>query len=129
LNIGFVGGMNARKILLVFMPLTRMLASNKRRYATSMTMEVIKRPLDKLTAWASSLLQLDGWNGREKVREYFIEVAGRDSPNKTFDLVRDTARNRGFSPEEAEKIAKAARWLAIIRRDYGQEEFNKLVSQ
>ena len=35
------------------------------------------------------------------------------------------ARMSGLPEWEALGVAKAARWLAMIRRDHGQEEFEK----
>ncbi|MFH1582533.1 MAG: hypothetical protein ABIA08_02130 [bacterium] len=83
-----------------------------------------KRPLCELTAWANPLLDID--EGRKNNRKKFIDIAAKESPSKTFELVAAMAYNYGFGPELVQKVARAARWLAIILRDYGQAEFDKL---
>ncbi len=85
-----------------------------------------KRPLCELTTWSETLLQMN--NGHENIRKRFIDIAAKESPSKTFQLVEPMAINYGFDPKEANRVARAARWLAIIRRDYGQEEFDRVTT-
>ncbi len=94
--------------------------------STMQSMSETKRPLSELVAWAASLLELN--EGREKNRKQFIKIASEASPNKTFSLVENMAINYGFAREEANGIARAARWLAMIRLDYGQTEFYRIVA-
>jgi len=82
------------------------------------------RSVSELRARAIAVLSLN-----PKLREVFTEISGVNSPSASYDLAEKTARLHGFSPNEAIDIAKASRWLAILRRDYGKEEFNRVVSK
>ena len=93
----------------------------------SMHNSVVKRPLCELEEWSAPLLELD--ECRENNRKEFIKIAATESPTKTHDLVEAKAINYGLDYPLANKIARAARWLAIIRRDYGQEEFDRITGK
>ncbi len=90
----------------------------------SMHNSVGKRPLCELEAWSVPLLEVD--KGREKNRREFIEIAASQSPAKTYSLVETKAINYGLGYQLARRIAQSARWLAIILRDYGQVEFDRV---
>ncbi len=59
-------------------------------------------------------------------RKVFVEIASTKSPSAAFDLAAQTAIIYDIMPIAA---AKATRWLAVIRRDYGQEEFDRVVER
>jgi len=81
----------------------------------------MNRPLGELRVRANYVLQLP-----RKLREEFIEIAATKSPSAAFDLATRTAIIYDVLPLAA---AKATRWLAVIRRDYGQEEFDRVVER
>ncbi|MDD2697113.1 MAG: hypothetical protein PHE52_03105 [Candidatus Pacebacteria bacterium] len=91
---------------------------------------MISHPLYKLQAWSAPLLLLDD----PELRRRFIEIAEKESPTQTFKIVEALMKlerfgngDRKFTDEEARKMAQHAHWLAILRRDHGREEFDKLV--
>jgi len=90
----------------------------------------ISHPLYKLQAWSAPILLLDD----PELRRRFIEIAEKESPTQTFKIVEALMKlerfgnnDRKFTDEEARKMAQAAHWLAILRRDYGMAEFSNLV--
>jgi hypothetical protein len=88
-------------------------------------MQTQKRSLSELKTRAmSGLRKLDG-----KLQERIIEFAATKSPDASFKLTKATLTNCGFTEGEAEKIAKSARWAAIIRRDYKEEDFKKFIDE
>ena len=63
----------------------------------------------------------------DALREGCVAIARRCSAQRSFkDAVR-AAQLHGIGGMEAIGIAKATRWLAVIRRDHGDEEFNETV--
>jgi hypothetical protein len=86
---------------------------------------VSKRPLEWLRERSREVLVLNS-----SLREVFTGIADQaGSPTAASDLAEANARNRGFSPGEAIELAKSTRWLAIILRDYGREEFDKTIGR
>ena len=83
----------------------------------------MRRPLSELEARAFPVLRLS-----PELRQKFVEIARTKSPSAAFGLAEATARLHGFSPIEALGIAKATRWLAVVRRDYGQAEFDRITA-
>ncbi len=86
-------------------------------------------PLYKLEAWSAPLLLLDD----PELRRRFIEIAENESPTQTFKIVEALMKlerfnngERKFDDEEARKMAQAAHWFSMLRRDYGSAEFNRL---
>jgi hypothetical protein len=65
----------------------------------------------------------------QELRERCVEIARQKSPSAAFDLSYQIAIFAGMSQIEALAIAKATRWLAVVRRDYGQEKFEEVVSK
>ena len=63
----------------------------------------------------------------QELRERCVEIARKKSPSAAFDLAAQAAILAGMSQIEALGIAKATRWLAVVRRDYGMGEFEKMV--
>ena len=84
----------------------------------------MSRPLGELEARAFPALQLEG-----EVRKKLVRVAKEKSPSAAFGLAKVIAQNHGFAPVESESIARATRWLAVIRRDYGQKDFDRIVAE
>lgn len=71
----------------------------------------LKRSLETLRYWATKVLQ----------HPDLIDIARAHTPNASYNL----AIQKG----KPEKIARAARWLSMIRRDYGQEAFDAFVNE
>jgi hypothetical protein len=65
----------------------------------------------------------------QELREECVKIARAKSPSAAFDLGYQVAILAGMSQIEALGIAKATRWLSVIRRDYGMETFEKVVTQ
>lgn len=61
-----------------------------------------------------------------KDRKVFIEIARTKSPSAAFDLATREAIINDVLPLAA---AKATRWLAMIRRDHGEEVFDRIVAE
>ncbi len=90
----------------------------------------IHHPLYKLQAWSAPLLLLDDL----KLRRRFIDIAGSETPTQTFKIVEALMKlecyengDRKFTDEQARKMAQDAHWLSMLKRDHGEEEFDKLV--
>ena len=83
----------------------------------------MSRPIGELKVRAMSVLSLS-----PELRERFVEIARTKSPSAAFGLAEATAWLHGFIPMEALAIAKATRWLAVVRRDYGQAEFDRITA-
>jgi len=81
--------------------------------------------VDELKIRAEAVLSLN-----PELREVFVGIAGSKSPTAAHDLAAAIAKNRGgFAPNEVEEVARATRWLAVIRRDYGDKDFNRVISE
>lgn len=63
----------------------------------------------------------------QELKRKLIEFAKEKSPSAVFPLAQTLARLAGKSQFEALALAKATRWLAIILRDYGKAEFERIV--
>lgn len=59
----------------------------------------------------------------QELREECAQIARDKSPSASFRLATFAARLAGFGEMDALGIAKATRWLSVIRRDYGLEKF------
>jgi hypothetical protein len=84
----------------------------------------MKRPLDELEIRVMPLSRIP-----QELREKCVEIARAKSPSAAFDLGYQAAFLAGLNQREALEIAKATRWLSVIRRDYGAEAFEKVVSK
>ena len=82
------------------------------------------RDLSELEVRVASVLALGG-----ELRKKIINIAATRSPAAVYGLAEAILRTHGFVSREAESIAKACRWLAIIRRDYGQAEFDRITAE
>lgn len=68
------------------------------------------RSLEELKARAEQALE----------RKDLVEIAAKHSPSASHLVAMKRTKD--------ENLAKACRWLAVIRRDYGEEAFAKFVS-
>ena len=81
-----------------------------------------ERPLSELKLRAVFVFRLP-----DEVRREFIGIARTKSPSAAFDLALIAARVHGIANLESIAVAKATRWLAMIRRDHGEEVLNQVV--
>lgn len=81
----------------------------------------MNRPLSELEVRSNFVLQLS-----DELREKFVEIAVTKSPSAAFDLASRLASINGISTLAA---GKATRWLAVVRRDYGQQVFDQIVKK
>jgi hypothetical protein len=81
----------------------------------------MSRPLGELEVRALYVLQLS-----DELREKFVEIAATKSPSAAFDLASRLAMLNGVNQLAA---AKATRWLAVVRRDHGQEAFDQITAK
>lgn len=79
--------------------------------------------LQELERRASSILELSD----EKLRKEFVEIARAESPTQSYERAFDLATEH-FDARMAREFAKSCRYLAMIRRDHGQETFDEVVS-
>lgn len=89
-----------------------------------MSMQEQKRslPLSDLEKRAMALTRVGG-----SVQSYLIEIAATRSPSAVYGLAFHKLLNCGHSRNGADRFARAARYLAIIKRDYGEEAFGDVV--
>lgn len=80
----------------------------------------MSRPLHELQLRAGVLAQV-----QDELREECISIARDKSPSAAFDLASIAARKHSIGDVRAIGVAKATRWLAMIRRDHGDEIFNQ----
>ncbi|MCK5476174.1 MAG: hypothetical protein KAI71_06375 [Candidatus Pacebacteria bacterium] len=64
----------------------------------------------------------------KELREKCVTIAQEKLPSSAFKLASQEARLFGLGQMNALNIAKATRWLAVICRDYGQEEFKRVTA-
>lgn len=82
----------------------------------------MNRPLTELQLRASVLLSCS-----QELREQCIEIARSKSPSSAFNLAQRAAFIAGMGQMEALAVAKATRWLSVIRRDHGEVVFETMV--
>ncbi len=95
----------------------------------------IPYPQYKLEALSAPLLLMDD----PELRRKFIEIIEKESPTQSYKIVEALMKlerfkngdrcgygGRKFTDKEAHEMAQAAHHLAALRRDYGQEAFDKL---
>ena len=71
-----------------------------------------KRGLQELKARASPIFERND-------RESLVAIAAESSPNASSDLALALTKDQS--------VAKACRWLAVIRRDFGEPVFQDFV--
>jgi len=81
------------------------------------------RSLSELKLRAIFVLRLS-----DDVRKEFIGIARMKSPSAGFDLALIAAQMHGIVGMEAIAVAKATRWLAMIRRDHGDQVFEQVIA-
>ena len=64
----------------------------------------------------------------ETLRKQCFAIALDKSPSASINLARLAASQHGVSGMEALAVAKATRWLSVIRRDHGETIFNEAVA-
>ena len=82
----------------------------------------MNRPLHELQLRAGVLTQVSG-----EFQQELINIAREKSPSSAFDLASIAARTHGLDGMQTIGIAKATRWLAVIRRGHGDNHFNEAV--
>ena len=85
---------------------------------------VHKRPMSELQKKAAIILQLKD----DGLRQKFIEIAEHQTPSQTFEQAFDLGCEH-FDARTAQQFAKSCRFLAIILRDYGKDDFEHVVSR
>lgn len=81
------------------------------------------RELQELERRASAILQLSDYG----LREQFVQIASEETPTQSYEKAFDLATEH-FDARMAREFAKSCRYLAMIRRDHGQDTFNEVVS-
>ena len=81
------------------------------------------RPLPELKLRATLVLS----RASQELREKCLAIARDKSPSSAYDLGMQIAMLSGLGQLQAIGIAKATRWLAVVRRDYGTTKFDELV--
>ncbi len=81
------------------------------------------RELDDLRRRAATILELSD----DSLRDQFIEIAQEETPTQSYERAFNLACDH-FDPRVSQEFAKAARFLAVIRRDYGDDRFDEVVS-
>jgi len=61
-----------------------------------------------------------------EIKKTLVEIAAIESPSSAIDRAREAAILLDIPTESA---GKATRWLAMIRRDYGQEAFDQIIAE
>lgn len=79
------------------------------------------RPFHELELRVAVLLSLP-----DEFRMECISIARMKSPSSAFDLACMVARKYGMDCMLVIGVAKATRWLAVIRRDYSEDTFNQV---
>lgn len=83
----------------------------------------MSRPLSELVLRATGALV----RVSSELRASSVKIAREKSPSSAFDLASRAAVVAGLSQLDALAVAKATRWLAVIRRDHGLDKFEKAV--
>ena len=83
----------------------------------------MSRPLFELQLRAGVLVQVSA-----ALREECVSIARVKAPSSAFGLASIAARKHGVEGMNAIGIAKATRWLSVIRRDHGDIIFNEVVA-
>ena len=62
----------------------------------------------------------------QELRDQCVGIARTHAPSSAFNLGARAALLSGFGQMGQIGVAKATRWLAVVRRDYGAEAFEEL---
>ena len=63
----------------------------------------------------------------QELRDECVRIAREKSPSAAFDLAAFAVRKYGIGGMQAIAVAKATRWLSVIRRDHGELVFEEAV--
>lgn len=63
----------------------------------------------------------------EDLRRDLLKIAEKESPTTTAQEAFHLATDAKLSDREVNDVVTATRWLAIIRRDHGEEAFKEAV--
>jgi len=80
------------------------------------------KSLDELKRRASAILEISD----NDLREQFVGIARSETATQTADKAFDLAVKH-FGARMARSYALATRYLAVIRRDHGEEVFEQVV--
>lgn len=83
----------------------------------------MRRKLEDLILLASTLAHVSD----EELRDNCIQIARTKSPTSAYDYTLKATSLYSLDPMEQTALARATRWLAVIRRDYGKESFEEAV--
>ncbi|MFZ2556027.1 MAG: hypothetical protein WAX57_04260 [Minisyncoccia bacterium] len=61
----------------------------------------------------------------QELRHECVNIAREKSPSAAFDLANLAARQHGLVGIQMIAVAKATRWLSVIRRDHGEKVFEQ----
>jgi hypothetical protein len=88
-----------------------------------------KIPLHRLITFVAPLLKLEGFDA--EMRRALIHIADtEEATNKVYTFAENVVRVRYHRHNgSCSKLAAATRWLCIIKRDYGPEEFRQLTEK
>ena len=64
-----------------------------------------------------------------ELTEELIQIASTLSPSSALKCAQIAARAKGVDASRRLALAKATRWLAMIRRDYGDRAFKEVVAE
>jgi hypothetical protein len=84
----------------------------------------MSRPLHELELRAGVLKSVS-----DALREQCITIARDTSPSASINLARLAATQQGVLGMDAIAVAKATRWLSVIRRDHGEQVFTEVVAR
>ena len=82
----------------------------------------MNRPLSELKFRVSIISKFP-----DDLKKDCIEIAKEKKPSSAFDLAFRLAVSKGWNEISGRGIAKATRWLAVIRREHGEEIFQQVV--
>lgn len=81
----------------------------------------MSRPLEEICFRAGRLSVVS-----DALRKECIAIAARELPSGAFKDAIVAAQKHRIGGMEALGVAKATRWLAVIRRDHGETIFNEV---
>ena len=84
----------------------------------------MSRPLHELELRAGVLKSVS-----EALRKQCFAIARDKSLSASINLARLAASQYGVSGMDVIGVAKATRWLSVIRREHGEQVFNEAVAR
>lgn len=83
----------------------------------------MEQELQNLVNKSSAILNLKD----ENLRDEFVKIAKEETPTQAKERAI-VLGDQHFDRDVSDTFAKACRWLAVIRREYGIDVFNKVVN-